>query len=352
MVNLATITLRTLRRALTFAAMTPPTRVAALAATLIALVAVTACSANPPSGAPSPGVSTPAVPAASGGPTSSAPTSAPAPVPTENIDGTLFFLGVGQAGGIYYLHNNTLTLAVSDASFGFYQSATMSPDGKKLAWVLADAAGATGQLKVQTFGGGTLVLGPSTISNTYTPQWSADSGSVIVGYGSGAWGRLNVTTGVMTPMSSASGCCFGVFSPDGAYAILRNGVTNSVAHADGSGPVPIAAPSGQVYSRIQSLSPDHRHVIALLRSAGSPGGDAGRALGANALVDTVTGAVVPMADGGQLKGGFYLPNGNAVLRLVVGGADRVRLVAPSGAVLDEVVVPPAAANHLLLGYAP
>ena len=333
--------------------MTPRTRVAALAATLIALVAVTACSANAP-GTPgastSPTASTPA--AAPSGPESSAPTSAPAPAVTGNIDGTLFFLGVGQAGGIYYLHNNTLTLAISDPSFGFYQSATMSPDGKKLAWVLADMAGATGQLKVQTFGGGMVVLGPSTISNTYTPQWSADSSSVIVGYGSGSWGRLNVTTGVMTPMPSASGCCFGVFSPDGAYAILRNGVTNSVVHANGSGPVPIVTPSGQVYSRIQSLSPDGRHVIALLRSAGSPGGDAGRALGANAVVDTVTGAVVPMADGGQLKGGFYLPNGDAVLRLVVGGADRVRLVAPSGAVLDEVIVPPAAANHLLLGYAP
>jgi len=329
--------------------MTPPTRVAALAATLIALVAVTACSANAP-GSPgattSPATSTPI--AASSGP---APTPAPTPAATGNIDGTLFFLGIGQAGGIYYLHNNTLTLAVSNPSFGFYQSVTMSPDGKKLAWVLADMAGATGQLKVQTYGGGSVVLGPGTISNTYTPQWSADSASVIVGYGNGAWGRLNVTTGVMTPMPSASGCCFGVFSPDGAYAILRNGVTNSVVHANGSGPVPILTPSGQVYSRIQSLSPDGRHVIALLRPVGSPGGDAGRTLAANAIVDTVTGAVVPMADGGQLKGGFYLRNGNAVLRLVVGGADRVRLVSPAGAVLDEVMVPAAAANHLLLGYA-
>lgn len=338
-----------------FAAMTRRTQVAALAASLAALVAMTACGGSPPGDAPSPGASTSAGPVPSGGPASSAPapTPAPAPAPTANIDGTLFFLGVGQAGGIYYLHNNTLTLAVSDASFGFYQSVTMSPDGRKLAWVLADAAGATGQLKVQTYGGGSVTVGPSTISNTYTPQWSADSSSVIVGYGNnGASGRLNVTTGTLTPLTSASGCCFGVFSPDGAYAILRNGLTTRVVHADGSGPVPVLVPAGQVYARIQSLSPDGRHVIAQLRPTGSPGGDAGRVLAANAVVDTVTGAVVPMADGGQLKGGFYLPSGNAVLRLVVGGADRVRLVSPAGAVLDEVTVPPAAANHLLLGYAP
>jgi len=333
--------------------MTPRTRVAALAATLIALVAVTACSANAP-GSPgtstSPAASTPA--AAPSGPASSAPTSAPAQAVTGNIDGTLFFLGTGQAGGIYYLHNNTLTLAISDPSFGFYQSATMSPDGQKLAWVLADAAGGTGQLRVQTYGGGTVTIGPSTISNLAAPQWSADSTSVIVGYGGSNVGRLNVTTGAITPLTSASGCCFGVFSPDGAYAVLRNGATTSVVHADGSSPVPALAPAGQVFSRIQSLSPDGRHVIALLRPTGSPGGDAARALAANAIVDTVIGSLEPMADGGVLRGGFYRADGNAVLRVNVGGTDRVRLVSPAGAVLDEVTVPPAAANHLLLGYAP
>ncbi len=161
-----------------------------------------------------------------------------------------------------------------------------------------------------------------------------------------------MTTGAITPTPSASGCCFGVFSPDGAYAILRNGLNTSIVHADGSGPVPAKAPAGQVFTQVQSLSPDGRHVIALLRSAGSPGGDAGRSLGANAIVDTVTGAYVPIADGGELRGGFYRADGNAVLRVIVGGADRVRLVSPAGAVLDEVIIPPAAVNHLLLGYAP
>jgi hypothetical protein len=273
-------------------------------------------------------------------------------VPAANIDGTLFFLGVGAAGGINYLDNDVLTLAISDASFGFFQSATMSPDGQKLAWILAASAGATGQLRVQTYGGGSVTIGPTTINNGYTPQWSADSSSVIVGYGGSGWGRLNVTSGVITPMPSASGCCFGVFSPDGAYAILRNGLNTSVVHADGSSPVSALAPPGQVFSRIQSLSPDGRHVIALLKPAGSPGGDAGRVLGANAIVDTVTGTSVPISDSGMLRGGFYRADGNAVLRITIGGADKVRLVSPAGAVLDEVAVPPAAVNHLLLGYAP
>jgi hypothetical protein len=328
--------------------MTRPFRLAAIAASLMALIGVTACDGGSPSDAASPSVSGSAEPAASDAP----PSPTPAPVPAANIDGTLFFLGVGAAGGIYYLDNDVLTLAISDASFGFFQSATMSPDGQKLAWILAASAGATGQLRVQTYGGGSVTIGPTTINNGYTPQWSADSSSVIVGYGGSGWGRLNVTSGVITPMPSASGCCFGVFSPDGAYAILRNGLNTSVVHADGSSPVSALAPPGQVFSRIQSLSPDGRHVIALLKPAGSPGGDAGRVLGANAIVDTVTGTSVPISDSGMLRGGFYRADGNAVLRITIGGADKVRLVSPAGAVLDEVAVPPAAVNHLLLGYAP
>jgi hypothetical protein len=323
--------------------MTRPRRVAVLAI----LLAATGCSSPTPTDPPFPGASETTVAAPSLPPS---PTAAPAPA--ANIDGTLFFLGVGAAGGIYYLHDNVLTLAISDSSFGFYQSATMSPNGQKLAWILADGAGGTGQLRVQTYGGGTVTIGPTTISNLYLPQWSSDSTSVIVGYGATTWGRLNVTSGAITPLTSASGCCFGIFSPDGAYAILGSGGSTSVVHADGSGPVPVLVPAGQVYSRIQSLSPDGRHVIALLRPTGSPGGDAARSLAANAIVDTVTGATVPVPGGGELRGGFYRADGNAVLRVGGGGGDRVRLVSPAGAVLDEVVVPPGAANHLLLGYAP
>src|SRR5262249_34109885 len=150
-------------KALAFPRMTPPTKVAALAVGLAALLAVTACG---PGASPSPGSATSAPAPASATP---APTTAP---PAAHLDGTLFFLGIGAAGGIYYLHGGTLTLAISNPSFGFYQSATMSPDGKKLAWIPADAAGSVGQLRVQTYGGGTVTIGPSTITNTYTPQWT------------------------------------------------------------------------------------------------------------------------------------------------------------------------------------
>src|SRR5262249_49838342 len=158
--------------------------------------------------------------------------------------------------------------------------------------------------------------------NLYVPQWSADSTSVVVAYDASSFGRLNVTTGVLTPLPTAAGCCFSIFSPDGAYAVLATGATLNVVHADGSSPVPIVLPAGQAVRRLQSLSPDGHHMIAQLRATGTPGGDAGRVLGANTLFDTVTGGVVPMPDGGTLKAGFYRADGNAVLRMTVGGVDK------------------------------
>jgi hypothetical protein len=106
------------------------------------------------------------------------------------------------------------------------------------------------------------------------------------------------------------------------------------------------------------MTPLHRiaviaaSVVALVSLTACGPSTPSAALGANAIVDTVTGAYVPIGDGGELRGGFYRADGNAVLRVIIGGADRVRLVSPAGAVLDEVIIPPAGVNHLLLGYAP
>ncbi len=331
--------------------MTPRQRVA-IGAALIAAAALSGCGGGTPGdGAPteSPGTSI-----SPDGALGAAEPSPSAETPAQ-LDGTVFMLAIGSTNGaIHYLYKTgVLTLVHPDTSFAFFQSVTMSPNGKRIAYIDADGAGASGPLIVQTeYGGPPAPVGPSTLVNTYLPQWAPDSNSVIVATSSGGVGRLDVTTGTFTPITSASGCCFGRFSPDQTYAILQNGTSISVVKADGSGPVPALAPSGQVFNRIQSLSPDGHHVIALLKAPGEPSGDAGRSLGANAIVDTATGTSEPIAGGGTLRGGFYLANGNAVLRVTAGGVDKIVLASPSGTVLDEFTVPPAAADMALLGYAP
>jgi len=331
--------------------MTPLTKVAALAASLIALVSVSACGSGSPGGSPSPGASDSAAPSASTGPSAGATTPA-APAPPTAISGTLFFLGIGAGGGVYYLHSGTLTLAISDASFGFYQSAIMSPNGQRLAWIPNDSAGGTAQLRVQTYGGGIVNIGPSTINNVYTPQWKADSSAVVVSYGTGQFGQLNVTTGTLTPIPLPAGTGFGVWAPDWNHAILGSGGTANVALPNGSSPVPVVAPAGQKLSRIQSLSNDAHHVIALVKPVGSPDGDAARTLAANSIVDTTTGAIVPLSDGATIKSGFYRADGTAVLRVTAGGVDQVRIVSAAGVILSTANVPAAAASLVLMGYAP
>ena len=329
--------------------MTPLQRAATGAALLATVVGLTGCGGDTPGGG-SPTEST----SASAGTELGTAEPTPSADPEAQLDGTIFLLAIGAPdGAVHYLHDGNLTLVHPNPTFAFFQSVTMSPNGKRIAYIDADGAGASGPLIVQTeYGGPPTTVGPSTLINTYLPQWAPDSNSVIVASGSGGVGRLDVPSGTFTPITSASGCCFDKFSPDQNYAVLRNGTTVSIAHADGSAPVSAIAPSGQLFNRIQSLSPDGHHVIALLRGPTDPMGDAGRSFGANAIVDAATGTSEPIPGGGTLKAGFYLANGNAVLRVTVGGVDKVVLASPAGAVLDEVTVPAAAADMALLGYAP
>lgn len=285
-------------------------------------------------------------------PAGTATATSPAPAPAARLTGTLFYLGVGTTnGGLYTLSSGAVTRVVTDTSFMFYQSAVVSPDGTKVAFVVADGAGATGQLRVQSIGGGSVTIGPSTIGNLIPPQWTPDGTGVLVGYGTtGQYGLVSVATGAITPVTSASGCCFSLRSPDGAFAIVRGSGATSITHADGSAPVPGVVPAGKNISRLQSLSPDGRHVTALLKDVGQPGGDAGRAVGSNAIVDLPAGTIGPVPGGGTLREAWYQANGNLVLRVTVGSAAKVRLVSPAGATLDELDEPAAASGLYLIAY--
>jgi TolB protein len=306
------------------------------------------CSSPDPTDPPAVAVSTPeASPVVA-----TATSAAPAPAPAARLSGTLFYLGAGNAnGGLYTLRSGVVTKVVNDTSFMFFQSAVVSPDGTKVAFVVADGAGATGQLRVQTIGGGSTTIGPTTIGNLIPPQWTPDGSGVLVGYGTGGqYGLVTIATGAVTPVTSASGCCFSLRSPDGNYAIVR-GSAISITRADGTSPVPGVVPAGKTFHRLQSLSPDGRHVTALVRDAGTPGGDAGRAIGSNAIVDLPAGTIGAVPGGGTLREGWYQANGNLLLRVNTGSSLVVRLVSPAGTVLDELTEPAGASGLELLGYA-
>jgi hypothetical protein len=304
------------------------------------------CSSPQPTEPPVVAVSTPAS-------TLTSTEAPPAPAPAAKLSGTLFYLGVGNVnGGLYTVKSGVVTKVVADTSFMFFQSAVVSPDGTKVAFVLGDGAGATGQLRVQIIGGGSTTIGPTTIGNLIPPQWTPDGTGVLVGYGTGGqYGLVTVATGAITPVTSASGCCFSLRSPDGAFAIVRSSGATSITRADGTSPVPGVVPAGKTISRLQSLSPDGRHVTALLHDAGQPGGDAGRAIGSNAIVDLPAGTIGAVPGGGTLREAWYQANGNLLLRVTTPSGLVIRLVSPAGTVLDELTEPAGASGLELIGYA-
>jgi hypothetical protein len=327
--------------------MTPRLRSALIAVIALAAVGLTGCGKtnNPPSNIPGssepPGVS--ATPVAT--PTITAPPAG------AGLSGTLLFLGTGnQAGGVYYSHNGNWTYVIPETSFEFYQSVTFSSDGKRFAWV----PGAQAQLRVNTENNPPPQnIGPSTISSDFTPQFSQDGNLVFVAYGSGQRGWLNLTSATITAVPSASPYNWSLFSPDTAYAV-QNSNTGAwrVVHADGTSPVGAQAPAGKEFNRILSLSPDGHHVIALLKNPGDPSGDVTRVFAANAIVEVTSGTSQAVPGGGLLHGGFYLLNGNLVLRESIGGVDTVVLASPAGVVLGKAAVPGQGASFPLLGYIP
>src|SRR5262249_21982965 len=156
----------------------------------------------------------------------------------------------------------------------------------------------------------------------------------------GQRGWLNLTSAIITDVPSASPYNWSLFSPDTAYA-LQNTNTGAwrVVHGDGTSPVGAHAPAGKEFNRVLSLSPDGKHVIALLKTPGDPSGDVTRVFAANAIVEVTSGTSEAIPGGGTLHGGFYLPDGNLVLREIIGGVDTVVLASPAGAVLGKTAVP-------------
>jgi hypothetical protein len=232
----------------------------------------------------------------------------------------------------------------------FVQSAVVSPQGTRIAYIAA-GDGDNGPVQVVTGTGSSIALGPDTLTNTYLPMWAPDGGSVLAVDGN-VWVRIAVPSGTVTPMSTPSGYLVSRYSPDLGYVLMSNASGAVVAHADGSGPTPFLAPSGQKFHRVLSLSPNGHDVIADVEAPDYPTGDASRAFSANSIVDTRTGTVLAVPGGGTLHSGYYLANGDAVLRVRVGGADKVLLVSPTGSVLSQQTVPTSAADYALIGYIP
>ncbi len=273
----------------------------------------------------------------------------PAPAPTR-LDGTLFFLAAGpEKGGIWSLTGSVLTREVTQTSEQFYQTATVSPDGTRYAWIDA------GQLRVAPIGGSPATVGPPVLSSTFAPQWTVDGSGLIVGLDDGTFVRLDIESGETEPVVAAPEPYAAFSVDDAAHAIYgdpsreewRIGPVGTDASTSPVIPVPFRR-----YTRFQSLAPDGRHAVVLLRGLTEPRAGNGRTLAANAIVDLVTGTQQRIPGGGTPRQGFFRPDGGAVLRVSEGLADRVLLISPTGEVVDRADLPRGVTDVALLAYVP
>jgi hypothetical protein len=306
-------------------------RLAAGAVALALLLGLTACSRHPRVPLPDP----------------------PAPVPTR-LDGTLYFLGGGgEEAEIWGLAGGSRFRLARDTD---YQTVTVSPDGTRYAWI------ADGRLHLASFAepaDDPVAIGPANLDGAFTPQWW-DAGSLIVRYDVTSYGRVDLASGDMAPLPEVP-APYAAFSVGGGFSIYGNATRAewTVVGGDSSGgsgraqsSSPVVAPPFRQYSRFQSLAPDGRHVVALLRGFAEPPPDDTRTLAANAIVDVITGSVARLPGAGTVRQGFFRPDGGAVLRVSEGLADRVLLVAASGEVSDRVDLPAEVSTLSLLGYLP
>jgi hypothetical protein len=278
----------------------------------------------------------------------------PTPVEPEPpaLPGTVYLLGGGDgSGGLHTLRDGTLTHVVPENSVDFFLTVTVSPDGTRYAWLAPSGSGA--EIRVATVGDTAAAIGPAAAYPEFALQWSADSGSLLVQLDDATFAQVDVFSGAVAALPSVPDRYLRV-SPDGDHAVRGPSPDEPVLVVQVGSDIasePIVEPEGKDYGVIRSLAPNGRHAIVLLVDDGAPVGDAAGSRDANAIVDLITGAIVPVPGGATLRQGHFLADGSIVLRVDDDGADRVLLVSPSGDILSQVDLPPGAADLALLGHA-
>jgi len=232
---------------------------------------------------------------------------------------------------------------------------TLSPDGKRIAYVHGGAAMVAA---VDGSGGRSVLTGVDQACGDL--DWSADSARLTVAQG-GKPGTVPATGGSFTPFPTAVAGCHVIFSGDGstiAYATGDGGIT--VAKADGSNahPVPrLGADGGPTKRRSNhpmSLSANGKQLALYVQQGDSSEGadnGAGRALVANEIVDVATGATVSLPVTGDLEQAYFFPEGGLVVRTQDKDGLKVSVLWPDLKVEGTMAEPPTLTAAVLVGYA-
>jgi TolB protein len=314
------------------------TRIGAAAAMVAAMTA--ACGNPPPPTDPSPSLSTSPSPSATRSPASLGPQS------VAGLPGWLFYVGYDR---VYRLTPQGLVLVLSDA-----YEASVSPDGSGIAY-----GDDSGRLYVADADGGQVraLLPDEFLAVTgYEPSWSADSRRLLVGrsLGDGAMelGVVEVASASFTPLPHQLRVVHPMWSAGGQWLGFATG-TCQIGVADAVGgnarQVPVFGnrdasvnPTRRRSCDPFSVSSDGSLMAVHQRVEDQTDGDIGRDRAANAVVDTRTGADVPLPVDGRLRAVLFLPDGGALVRSTAGSTTTLTLLGPDLTVVISVTEPAAA----------
>ncbi|MFC0029702.1 PD40 domain-containing protein [Micromonospora chaiyaphumensis] len=241
-------------------------------------------------------------------------------------------------------------------------NASVSPDGRRLAWVERGFDGKdVGKLYVSDIDGSNKKSMASDVDEyCITPTWSPDSRHLLFGtmQANGGYDRAGVLDTLSERhtvqwWSSRPEACHAIWSADGRTIAMNTDA--GVALYDTSGrkqrAVPGLSAAGAWQShQVTSLAPDATRIALFRIRKGMDAGDVGRLLRVNAVLETATGKVVDLPLGGRdLKQVFFQADGSMVVRVEDGdGRVQLLLVDATGRKVAEQPEPAALRDAQLI----
>ncbi|WP_034216670.1 TolB family protein [Actinoplanes subtropicus] len=225
----------------------------------------------------------------------------------------------------------------------------ISPDGKSIAYAVG------GTLLVERSGGVPRPLATGVRTAAQAPVWSPDGGRLLVD--TSAPVVVEVDSGAVTPLAAsfAGGRHFR-WSGDGSALVYATSYCALKVSAGGTdSAVPVLGdkqaennPAGLAACQPTSVDATGGRVTVPLQSTGETSADAPDT--ADAVVDTVTGEVVPLPVAGSVVGASFGPTGNLLVRARQGGRTTLSVFAPGGKLLVQATEPAALNGLELLAY--
>ncbi|WP_433314636.1 TolB family protein [Micromonospora sp. CA-269861] len=227
-------------------------------------------------------------------------------------------------------------------------NASISPDGRRVAWVESDDGGES-TLVVADADGSDRQEMRSDVASDCSPVWSPD-GRHLLFVEAQAMGEP-VRQGVLDTRSDKRTVtwwpgqlrgCHALWSADGRTIAMAVDIGVTLYGTDGTKKrvVPGFSMRGWRSHDIASLSSDGSRIALLRREPGEESGDIARELWANAVLDTRSGKQVTLPLGGRtLRQVYFQADGSMVVRVQSGSGYAVLLVDEDGKKISETAEP-------------